>query len=154
MGRETGYYSARNLQIQKGMIKELQRKAKKQHFPIYCDPYEADCLVFINMSRKEINVILKKALVSKEQLPEGIAQHLDENKMNTGFYCYNPKLGIRFIFIKGESLWRIINVFDHEKTHLVHDTMCRVGMKLCYKTEEAYAYLSDSLTEQFLKQIK
>lgn len=136
------------------MIKLFKLPVKKQNFPLYVDPYRMDCIVFINTPCKEINKKLKTALVSKAQLPEEICKELDAKKMNTAHYLYQPTKGIRLIFIKCSNVMNAIQCFEHEKVHLLHNILDNAGMKLSYKTEEAYAYLFDNITEQFLRRLK
>lgn len=136
------------------MIKLFKQLAKKQHFNLYVDPYKMDCIVFINHSGEEMNKVLKKALKSKAQMPKETVKYFNDKKLNTGYYMYNPKEGIRLIFIKSDNIYNAIGVFEHEKLHLLHNILWMAGMKLCNKSEEAYAYLFADISEQFLRCLK
>lgn len=135
------------------MITLFKRKVKTQHFPIWADPFDVDCLVVINFPADDLNDLFKKTFKTKPLLDDEKIKELREKKINTAHYL-SREGHLRMIFIKADSLLHLIDLFDHEKIHLLHHLLSFRDTPLCDNTEETYAYLSQYLTKQFLRSIK
>lgn len=123
-------------------------KQKPLNFIIPLIVYPFDLMVSINQSNDDIEKSLKAKNVD----------YTDVNVRNES----STRRGRTIIFKGNQTL---IRLFDFEKTpecygylahevfHAVEFVMERVGMKLCFKSNEAYAYLVGYITTEIYKKL-
>lgn len=126
---------------------------KKQHFVISSGQYRQDVLVCINLRSKEIQQVIDK-YENVGKLSVDVKQDIDKKAKNTALFVYNADKNIKIICLFPINFTDAIRLFDHEKLHCLHYIMNHIGMRLNNETEEAYAYLSEYLMEQFLEKFR
>ena len=125
------------------------QKIKPHYFVIVTPPYKQDVIVFINIRSGGVNKVLKRNKIPP--LEKDQAEHIDRKKISTAVFLSHRTLGHRIVCLFPKNKHEVITLFDHEKIHILMDIMNTVGMgKLNDDTEEAYAYLSEYMMDQFL----
>lgn len=121
---------------------------KPKHFVLNTGCYRQDIVCTINMRSKEIMKLFKK--YNLKPLPEDYIKAIDEKQADTGLYFYHSNKQHRLICLFPSNYKNAIQVFDHEKMHLLADVMRHVDIPMMQETEEAWCYLSEHLMQQFL----
>ncbi len=125
-------------------------KIKPKHFILDTAMFKQDILVCINKYSKDVNKILKHyniRLLDKEQM-----EWIDEKTPGTAVMLINSSCNHKIVCLFPRDKAELITLFDHEKIHVLHHIMDKIGMgKLNSDTEEAFAYTSEYLMSQFLK---
>ena len=125
---------------------------KPHYFIINSGPYKNDIFVCVNYNVKQVEKMFTKYKCPPLSL-EAI-EHIEEKKEGSALYLYHSDKQHRTILLWPRNNNEMITSFDHEKVHLLYDVMNTVGMPLCSETEEAFAYLSEFLMQQFLEKVK
>ncbi len=130
------------------MRKKKQKGISPRHFILSTGCYQQDIVCTLNMRSKEIVKLFKK--YNLKPLPAQHIQAIDEKVVGTGLYFYHSEHQHRLICLFPTDYHNAIKVFDHEKMHCLADVMRHVDIPMMQETEEAWCYLSEYLTEQFL----
>lgn len=123
----------------------MKRKLKNKNFAIELPLYHASLIFSIEESNIEINNNLRKIynipndFVIKLPSPGGAITLFHEESKN-------------FIIIINDISDHGNN--SHEIFHIVVTLLKSIGLKLCDKSEEAYAYLIGHITREFYQNLK
>lgn len=114
-------------------------------FIIDCAVYPMDVLVLIGEDNEQVKKYLKK---------DEYQYLLDNPLVGNGraIYYSNGKCLLQLKYYPDTYFWK--GVLAHEIFHCVTHILGTVGMKHSSKTEEAYAYLIQYLTEKIYTKLK
>lgn len=100
---------------------------------------------------------------SDADVDKELLEHVGEEALKDKFlYAINGKQGRTVMFSGGQTLVRMKRIpstpydfgtLQHEIFHVVEFIMHRVGMKLCHKSDEAYAYLIGYVTQKVYEKL-
>ena len=98
-----------------------------------------------------------------DELLKTLSKSLTDDKIkNKDVWSDNEREGRTIMFLSGQTLIRMPKVpksvkeygsLQHEVFHAVEFVLMRIGIKLCKKSDEAYAYLIGYLTSEIYKKI-
>ena len=123
---------------------------KPKNFVIPLNIYPFDVMVSFGQTDEELLKNLSKCLTI-------------EQIKNKELWSDNEKDGRTVIFSSGQTLIRMPKIpksakeygtLQHEIFHATEFVLSRIGMTLCDKSDEAYAYLIGYLTSEIYKRIK
>lgn len=130
-------------------IPKLKKKAFKIDLGIY--PYT----IFVCFLDFELLI----DLISKEKLPPSEEQIEDIKSyfvnVNYGAKVLNLSNGNVIMYIPHNYVEPnyMINSITHESLHITHMIMDRIGMKLNFKSDEAFCYLNGYINQKIFEEI-
>lgn len=126
----------------------MSTKNKSANFIIRYEVYPFDCMFSFGETEEQ----LRRAFKRKE---------LDLKECERIFND-SAAVGRTIMLSKGQTIIRMKSyptepydyaILQHEIFHAVTFLMSRIGMKLCYKSDEAYAYLIEYITANVYHQL-
>lgn len=131
----------------------MNKPDKKRHFIIGTQTYKQDILICFNMTNKEALSALKRKTktVTKED-EEYILKDEKAGNVEGSIYPLSRGYLINMKWRKNSFRYNFC-VALHELTHATHYILREVRIPLNADTEEAYTYLLEELTKQFLRKL-
>lgn len=128
-------------------------KEFKKAIKVKIDVYNRDLHVLFNYNPRESRNYINKKTNFSNKSKELFLKHFTDERQDGKGSCISD--GIDSFIILGDyrDIPDLVNTISHEAFHFVFTVLDHAGLKLSYKSEEAYTYLIGYVVEEIYRGI-